>query len=230
MRILGLIPARGGSKGIPGKNIKLMGGQPLLKYTIDSAKRSKFLSNLILSSDDSEIIEVAKLLNLEVPFIRPESLSRDSTPSLDVLKHALKFYADQGQTFDAICLLQPTTPFRKEGLIDEAINTFIKKEYDSVISVREIPSDFNPHWAFEDHAGTLKIATGEVAPITRRQELPKAYHRDGAIYLTKAEVILNSNSLLGNKIGFIDTTDQEYVNLDTMEDWKMAEEILKKRS
>ena len=230
MRILGLIPARGGSKGIPGKNIKFLGGQPLLKYTIESGKRSKNLFNLILSSEDSNIIEVAKSLNLEVPFIRPESLARDTTPSLDVLKHALKFYADKGQTYDAICLLQPTTPFRKEGLIDAAIETFMTGDYDSVISVRKIPLDYNPHWAFEDHGGTLKIATGEATPITRRQELPKAYHRDGAIYLTRAEVILNSSSLLGNKIGFIDTTDEDYVNLDTMEDWKNAEEILKKRS
>lgn len=230
MRILGLIPARGGSKGIPRKNIKKLGGQPLLKYTIDSGKRSKCLSKLILSSEDSGIIEVAKSLGLEVPFVRPGDLSRDTTPSLDVLKHALKFYAEKDENFEAVCLLQATTPFRREDLIDEAIQKFNDGDYDSVISVREIPAEFNPHWAFEAHDGSLKIATGESTPITRRQDLPKTYHRDGAIYITKTEVILNSNSLLGDNIGFIDVSAQDYVNLDSMEDWKKAEEILKKRN
>jgi CMP-N,N'-diacetyllegionaminic acid synthase len=230
MRILGIIPARGGSKGIPGKNIKLLGGKPLIKYTQDSAMKSKNLIRVILSSEDSTIIEIARKMGLKVPFIRPEEFSRDNTPSIEVIKHALRYFSDQGENYDAICLLQPTTPFRNDKLIDEAILKFIDGEYDSLISVREIPPEFNPHWAFEDNEGTLKIATGEIDPIKRRQELPKAYHRDGAIYLTKTEVILNSNSLLGNKIGYIDTTGQDYVNLDTPEDWKRAEEILKNNS
>jgi CMP-N,N'-diacetyllegionaminic acid synthase len=230
MRILGLIPARGGSKGIPGKNIKLLGGYPLLKYTIDSANRSEYLSRLIISSDDQSIIEVAKSLNLEVPFVRPKGLAEDATPTITVLKHALNFFSANGEYYDAVCLLQPTTPFRGEGLIDEAIEKFKKGDYDSLISVREIPIEFNPHWAFEDHGGTLKMATGEGDPIARRQELPKAYHRDGAIYLTKSNVILKNDSLFGNKIGYVDTTHQDYVNLDTIEDWIKAEDILKNRN
>ena len=230
MRILGIIPARGGSKGIPGKNIKLLGGQPLIKYTVDSAVNSKNLTRVILSSEDPSIIETAKKIGLEVPFVRPEEFSRDNTPSIEVVKHALHYFSDQGKNYDAICLLQPTTPFRRDKLIDEAIGKFIMGGFDSLISVREIPSEYNPHWAFEDHEGTLRIATGENDPITRRQELPKAYHRDGAIYLTKVEVLLNSNSLLGDKIGYIDTTGEKYVNLDTPEDWKRAEKILKYNS
>ena len=230
MKILGLITARGGSKGITGKNIKILGGTPLIAYTIKSAKTSKYLAKIALSSDDEKIIEVARKQDVEIPFRRPVELAGDNTPSLKVIQHALRFYKSNNENFDAVCLLQPTTPFRKEGLIDEAIEKFRSGEYDSVISVREIPSDFNPHWAFEEEAGQLKIATGESFPIPRRQELPKAYHRDGAIYLTKACQILEKNSLLGKNIGFIDTTADDYVNIDSMDDWERAEALLKKRS
>lgn len=230
MKILGIIPARGGSKGIPGKNIKILGGKPLLEYTIDSALNSKSLTNCILSSDSEEIMKTGKKLGINVPFVRPHEFAADDTPSLEVLKHALSFFVENNKYFDAICLLQPTTPFRENGLIDKAIEEFEKGGFDSLLSVREVPHEFNPHWTFEERNGKLQIATGEKEIISRRQELPKAYHRDGAIYLTKTEVILDSNSLLGSKIGFIDTTDQDYVNLDSMEDWKKAEEILKKRS
>ncbi|NJY63637.1 acylneuraminate cytidylyltransferase family protein [Salinimicrobium sp. CDJ15-81-2] len=223
MKILGLIPARGGSKGIPGKNIKPLQGKPLLQYTFESARDSKKLSKLILSSDDPEIIAVAERIGLEVPFTRPAALAADDTSSLEVVQHALNFFAQKGENFDAVCLLQPTTPFRRPGLIDEAIGKFISGNFDSLISVRKVPPEFSPHWVFEEVNGRLKIATGETEIITRRQELPKAYHRDGAIYLTKTEVLLEQNSLYGRNIGFIDTTGDPYVNIDTQEDWEEAE-------
>lgn len=229
MKILGIIPARGGSKGIPKKNIKLLGGIPLLEYTAKSALASKFLSRVILSSDDSEIIEVAKNLGIEVPFIRPENLSQDDTPSLSVIKHAIEFFETKNEFFDAICLLQVTSPFREEDLIDRSIQKFESEDLDSMISVREVPTDFNPHWIFEKDAnGHLKIATGEEKIISRRQELPKAYHRDGAIYITKADVILKQNSLYGSSIGYIESKIELYVNIDTPNDWQVAEEIIKK--
>ncbi len=226
MKILGLIPARGGSKGIPGKNIKLLGGKPLLQYTFDAAKNSKLLNKVILSSDDGDIIQIAKQLELEVPFKRPEHLAEDSSSSLGVVKHALNYYLDKGIQFDAVCLLQATTPFRKPGLIDECVLKFQDNNFDSLVTVREVPEEYNPHWVFEEHEGCLKIATGEKEIISRRQDLPKAYHRDGAIYITKTEVLLNENSLFGKKIGFIDTSASPYVNIDVPEDWRKAEDLL----
>ena len=228
MKILGLIPARGGSKGIPGKNIKLLGGKPLLEYTVEAAKASKLLSRVILSSDDKEIIAVAEHLDLEVPFIRPSNLALDNTPSIEVVKQALKFFEEKGEKFDAVCLLQVTTPFRKHELIDRAIGKFIKGNFDSLISVREVPAEYNPHWIFEEKEGMLKISTGENEIISRRQELPKAYHRDGAIYITRTSEILQNDSLYGNNIGFIDTTGSPFVNIDEPADWEFAEELLKK--
>jgi CMP-N,N'-diacetyllegionaminic acid synthase len=226
MKILGVIPARGGSKGIPGKNIKILGEKPLIAYTYDSVKESKLLSKTILSSDDHKIISVAETMGLETPFIRPGRLAKDTTPSLEVILHALNFFQNQNVNFDAVCILQPTTPFRKIGLIDCAINKFNEGNYDSLVTVRKVPAEFNPHWVFEQKRGTLEIATGEKKIIPRRQELPPAYYRDGAIYLTKTEVLLKKRSLYGENIGFIDTSDSVYVNLDTMEDWNKAENIL----
>ena len=226
MKILGLIPARGGSKGIPGKNIKPLHGKPLLQYTFEAAKNSKLLLKVILSSDDPEIISAAEGMGWQVPFTRPAALATDDTPTLDVVKHVLNFFARKGKEFDAVCLLQPTTPFRKYDLIDEAIQKFISGRFDSLLSVREVPEEYNPHWIFEEKDGQLKVATGEENIISRRQDLPKAYHRDGAIYLTKTEVILEQNSLYGKKIGFIDTTGDPYVNIDTPEDWEKAKRLL----
>ncbi|GAB2778918.1 acylneuraminate cytidylyltransferase family protein [Salinimicrobium soli] len=226
MKILGLIPARGGSKGIPGKNIKPLDGKPLLQYTIEAAKRANLLSRIVLSSEDEEIITAAKRLGLEAPFQRPKELAGDSSGSLEVIEHALQFFSDAGEKFDAVCLLQPTSPFRRENLIDDAVNEFIRGGFDSLLSVREVPEEFNPHWVFEEENGGLKIATGEKEIIPRRQELPKAYHRDGAIYLTKTNVIKDQNSLYGKKIGFIDTTGDPYVNIDAPEDWEKAERLL----
>ena len=202
----------------------------MLQYTFEAAAASRLLSKVILSSDDQEIINTAEKIGLEVPFLRPEELARDETPSLDVILHALDFFEGKGEKFDAVCLLQVTTPFRKTGLIDEAISKFSEGNYDSLVSGREVPAEFNPHWVFEEKNGSLQIATGESEIISRRQELPKAYHRDGAIYLTKTAVLKGQNSLYGNNIGFIDTTKDAYVNIDTKEDWEKAERLLSRNN
>lgn len=227
MKILGLIPARGGSKGILGKNIKLLEGKPLLTYTWESANKSRLLSRIVLSSDDKEIIKVAETIGLEVPFERPSSLAQDDTPSIEVIKHALKELKNEGEEFEAICLLQPTTPFREEGLIDRAIEKFISGNYTSLISVREVPHQFNPHWVFEEKEGKLKIATGEKVVISRRQDLPTAYYRDGSIYVINAAMLAKQNSIYGEKVGFIKQEGSPNINLDDLEDWVAAENYLK---
>lgn len=229
MKILGLIPARGGSKGVPNKNIKLLAGKPLLQYTSDVALKSSLLSKVILSSDDDTIIEVAKNLGIVTPFKRPASLAKDTSPTLPVILHALAFYETQDIYFDAVCLLQTTSPFRSVTFLDEALQTFIRKDCDSLISVLEVPHEFNPHWTFKaDKQNHLKISTGEQEIISRRQELPKAYHRDGSIYITKTSVLKEQNSLFGNTIAYIESSREDYVNIDTIDDWKCAEKMVLK--
>ena len=228
MRVLAIIPVRGGSKGIPGKNIKHLGGKPLLEYTWDVASKSKMLSKVILSTDDDKIIEVAKRLGITIPFKRPSSLSHDKSPTLGVVKHALEFYKSKGEIFDAVCLLQVTSPFRTVSFLDAAINKFIKAKTDALVSVLEVPHEYNPHWTFKANKNNeLEIATGEKQIITRRQDLPKTYHRDGSIYLTKTNTILNDNSLYGNSLSYVVSNKETHVNIDTFEDWERAEAICK---
>lgn len=227
MKILGIIPARGGSKGVPRKNVKLLGNKPLLQYTSEVALASGLIDTLVLSSDDDEIIEVAKNIGVKVPFKRPETLAMDATPTLPVIVHALEYFKNLGQEFDAVCLLQVTSPFRTTEFLNRAIKTFIKKGTDSLVSVQQVPHEFNPHWVFEvKENDTLEIATGEEEIITRRQNLPISYHRDGSIYLTKTAVVLNQNSLYGKSIAYIESPKEWYVNIDTMNDWKKAEDLL----
>lgn len=230
MRILAVIPARGGSKGVPQKNIKLLGNKPLLFYTAERALESSFLSKVILSTDSEEIASIGRELGLEVPFIRPSELAKDTTPTIQVLQHAIDFFETQDVFFDAICILQPTTPFREKGFIDVAIEKFLQTQVDTLISVLAVPHQFNPHWVFvEDGMNILKIATGDKTIIPRRQELPKSFYRDGSIYLIKKEVIMQQNSLFGEKIGYVESNAENFVNIDTVKDWELAEQIIKSR-
>jgi CMP-N,N'-diacetyllegionaminic acid synthase len=226
MKILGLIPARGGSKGVPKKNIKLLGKLPLIEYTINSAKESKFLTEIIVSTDDEEIAIAAEVAGYKPPFIRPEEFAQDTSTSLEVIQHAIDFFESQNIFFDAVCLLQPTNPFREKGFVDNAIEKFIASKVDSLVSVLEIPHEYNPHWAFEESQnGLLKIATGDSKIIPRRQDLPKAFHRDGSVYITKTAVI-KSGSLYGNSIAYIESDTKFHVNIDTLKDWEKAEKLL----
>ena len=229
MRVLAIIPARGGSKGVPGKNIKLLSGKPLIEYTTEVALQSKLLTKVAVSSDDDKIIEVAKNTGVEVPFKRPSNLSEDATPTLPVIKHALAYYKNIGEEFDAVCLLQTTSPFRTVEFLDQALEKFITSNTDSLVSVKEVPHEFNPHWTFKlNEQGNLKIATGENEIITRRQDLPKSYHRDGSIYITKTSVLVTQKSLYGNSIAYIENSNNEHVNIDTIDDWSKAEIVVNK--
>jgi len=134
MKILGLIPARGGSKGIPRKNIKPLGGKPLIAYSIEAGLKSRYLDKVLVSTDDEEIAQVARQYGADVPFIRPAELARDDTPTLPVIQHALRFLADKGETYDAVCLLQPSSPFRTPAFIDAAIEKYVRSGADSLVT------------------------------------------------------------------------------------------------
>jgi len=226
MRVLAIIPARGGSKGVPKKNIKVLGKLPLIEYTINAAKESQYLTEIVVSTDDQEIAIASELAGLKPPFLRPTDLAQDSSTSIAVVLHVLEFYEAQNIFFDAVCLLQPTSPFREKGFIDAAIQKFYSRQSDSLISVLKIPHQFNPHWAFEEAIdGNLKIATGENNIISRRQDLPNAYYRDGSVYLTKVSV-LKTGTFFGKKISYIESNPEFYVNIDSMEDWEKAASLI----
>lgn len=228
MRVLGIIPARGGSKGVPRKNIKLLCGKPLLAYTAEAALAAKRLTKVILSSEDTEIAAVGRELGLEVLFMRPGRLAADDTPTFPVVVHALKEMEKLGEEFDAICLLQPTNPLRRSEDIDACIELLEHSGADSVVSVLPVPIEYNPHWVyFESGTGELRLATGEDQPIARRQDLPKAYHRDGSVYVTRIGVRGKFKNLYGETVRGFEVAANRSVNIDTFEDWKRAEAILK---
>ena len=228
MRVLAIIPARGGSKGVSGKNIKLLGGKPLLQYTVERANESHLLTRIVLSSEDASIIATAEALGLEVPFIRPATLASDQAKSIAVVQHAVAYFEAKGEFFDAVCLLQPTSPFREKGFIDAAIEKFIQTGVDTLLSVLPVPHEYNPHWVFEENEiGNLFIATGEQEIISRRQELPKAFYRDGALYITKMKYI-KEGTFYGSNMGYIESNPDLHVNIDTLSDWEKAENKIEK--
>ena len=227
MKVLGLILARSGSKGIPNKNLKVLGRIPLMEYTIESALASEKLQDLVLSTNSQIYADFAVSKGVLVPFLRPAELALDTTPSIEVLVHALEQMTALARQYDAVCLLQPTHPFREKGSIDKAIDQFIQSGADSLISVLPVPHEWNPHWIFEpNNEGYLKLATDEEEIIRRRQDLPPAFFRDGSIYITKTEVILQSRSLYGKKIAYVQNDPRYYVNIDTQQDWEKAEQKL----
>jgi len=229
-KVLGIVTARGGSKGIPGKNLTLLRGRPLLAYTAEAALAASTLFHTILSTDDEAIADVGRSLGLEVPFKRPPELATDDTPTLPVLQHAVTFLESQGREYDAVCLLQPTSPLRRPEYIDGCINLLFEREVDAVITVLPVPHQHNPHWVyFQDESGTLRISTGETEPIPRRQELPAAFHREGSVYVVRRDVLMESNSLYGTTLLGYPVEADDSINIDDLTQLQRAEELLQLR-
>jgi CMP-N-acetylneuraminic acid synthetase len=231
MRVLGLIPARGGSKGIPRKNIKLLAGKPLLQYTAEAALSATRLSRVILSTEDQEIAEVARRCGLEVPFTRPKELSLDETPTLPVVQHAVNWLEERGDRFDAVCLLQPTNPLRQSADIDGCIDLLESGDFDAVVTILSVPPEYNPHWVYFKHEGdVLSLSTGESGPISRRQDLRPAFHREGSVYVTRRDVVMEQNNLYGRRLGGYLLDDGTSVNIDDLDDWVRAEVLVSSAS
>lgn len=231
MKVLGLIPARGGSKGVPRKNIRLLAGKPLLAYTAEAALAAKRLTRVILSTEDEEIAEVGRNCGIEVPFLRPAELAQDATPTLPVVQHVVQLLEMQGEHFDAICLLQPTNPLRRAADIDGCIELMESTEADTVFTMLAVPAEHNPHWVYFRNAdGSLHLSTGEATPIPRRQSLPPAFHREGSVYVTRRDVLMLRNSLYGERVLGYELDPTLSVNIDTLADWAKAEQLLSQRN
>jgi CMP-N-acetylneuraminic acid synthetase len=223
-RVLGLVPARGGSKAIPRKNARKLGSRYLLHYTADAAYKSDCLSRVVISTDDAEIAEIGRQCGLEVPFIRPADLARDDTPMIEVAKHAIAALAAAGQEFEALCLLQPTSPLRSAETIRRCVMSLWESNADSVVSVRPVPAEFNPHWVyFLDQENFLRISTGESEPIPARQLLPPAFHRDGSVFVVRTNVLMGTDSLYGRRAVGVLSPPSEACDLDTLEQWEELE-------
>ena len=223
MKILVIIPARGGSKGIPHKNIKPLNGKPLIYYTIDEAREIVGDDDICVSTDDPEIIKCVEDYGLKVPFVRPEELATDTSGTYEVLLHALNFYEKQGRHYDVVLLLQNTSPFRKAEQIKEALALY-NDNVDMVVSVKECAA--NPYYCVfeEDNNGFLHVCKGD-GNIFRRQDAPKVYEYNGAIYIMNAEKLKTTHMhKMQKRVKYV-MDDLSSFDLDTMWDWQMAESI-----
>lgn len=223
MKPLVIIPARGGSKGIPGKNIKLLGGIPLIQYTLEAAKALFPKEIICVSTDDLEIKKCVEKLGFKVPFLRPSELATDSSGTYEVLLHAIEFYENNGYYPDTLILLQPTSPFRNSKHIEQAINLYTS-EIDMVVSVKETKA--NPYYNLfeEDSGGFLKKS--KEATFNRRQDCPAVWQYNGAIYIInikslKDETISNFKKIRKYVMDEISSHD-----VDTLLDWKLSEILI----
>jgi len=219
-RYLGLIPARGGSKGVPRKNLRTLGGRPLIGWTIDAARGSRRLDRTIVSTDDAEIAAVAEALGADVPFLRPAALATDEATALDVVRHAL----EQVPGYEVLVYLEPTSPFRSAADIDEAIEAFEQAGAPTCVTVRlatEIPD-----WMF------YRAPDGRIEPLVptgaahRRQDARQSVVLNGCVYVAQIDRLLETGSFMGpGTVGVLMPADRS-IDLDTLEDFAAAEAAL----
>lgn len=222
MKILGFIPARAGSKGVPGKNRRLLNGMSLVERTFRVACESGVCDRIIVSTDDMSVMALARKIGLDIPFIRPAELSNDKTPMLDVLRHGVGALELTGYRPDAVLLLQPTSPLRTAEHIREAVSLF--QNADSVCSVAEVPRTLSPHCVMRIEDGWLKNFLDEGVQVTRRQDAPPAYVREGTVYLVRRDVLMEQGSIYGDRC--VPMHVQHSLSIDTEEDWGEAERRL----
>lgn len=231
-KIIGIIPARGGSKGIPKKNIKLLNDVPLINYTIKIALANQHIDKVLVSTDDSEIAEVARTCGAEVPFLRPSVLAQDDTPDLPVILHALEWLKeDQDYTPDIILFLRPTTPFKTNDIIDNCIQLLNDDpKASSVRTVHRAEGINHPFWMYKDENTYLKpfITDIDLAQYYQRQLLPDCFKINGVVDALRPEVIISSNDLYGDKIRFIEIDETKAVDIDTPLDFAFATFLINK--
>ena len=226
-RILAIIPARSGSKRLPGKNIKLLNGKPLIQWTIEAALKSTYIDEVLVSTDCDEIITLANKLGGLAPFKRPKELATDTASSVDVALHALSFVESLGEKYTYVVFLQPTSPLRNEKHIDEAIETVLRNNLESCVSVCE--AEHSPLWCSKVSSKTNKMDFSNMRGLVncRSQDLPTFYRLNGAIYIINCDSLREKNQLflLNNCTPYI-MSQESSVDIDNKLDFIVAEAVL----
>jgi CMP-N,N'-diacetyllegionaminic acid synthase len=231
-RVIGIIPARGGSKGIPGKNVALLAGKPLISWVWEAARQSKMIDEIVLSSDDDEIISVSRSLGIPVPFRRPSELASDESLVVDVIYHAITWLKEQqGKEFDYICLLQPTAPMVETNDYDRVIQKAIDYDADTVICVypcdQQHPSIM---FTLNEEGGAQWFLETVDNRMSRRQDLPSVFIRSGLAYVFKTSLILEKRALYGEKIFAVEVpSERGMIDINSPFDLKLAEFLIQDR-
>jgi len=225
MSIVAIIPARGGSKGIPNKNINLLNGIPLITWTINSALKSKLIDRVIVSTDSEKIKEIAIASGAEVPYLRPCKLASDESTTESAIVHMLEFFNTEKYITDIVVLLQPTSPMRSDGIIDKSIEYFLETNADSLFTAVRCSQ-----FIWECGGDILPRAFYDFKKRPRRQDNIKNQYflENGSIYITKKELYINENNRLGGKIVMFEMRDNELTEIDTKEDWEQLELIMRR--
>ena len=224
--VLALVPARGGSKGIPDKNIRPLVGHTLLYYAAQAAAASGVVERMVLSTDSTQVAEEGRLAGLEVPFMRPAALAQDDTPMLPVIEHAVKELTDSGWEPEIVVLLQPTSPLRTGSHVRDAVQALRETGADSVVTVVELPRHLSPDYVMKIDADRLVPFLPEGARITRRQDTRPAFVRDGTAYVFWTKTLRRTRSIYGDHCHPLVIPPHESITIDTPDDWDAAERRL----
>lgn len=226
--MLGIIPARLGSKGVKNKNIRILGDKPLIAYTIEEAIKSNIFEDIIVSTEDDKIANISLKYGAQVPFIRPKDLANDNSKTIDVIKHSINFMKDEGKEYNEVMILQPTSPFREAIHIIEAYKLFFKKDANFVLSVCKC--SHSPLWMNKIDSGLRmdNFIKNEVKNL-RRQELEPYYEINGAIYIAKINELFKENALIGKKSYAYIMTREDSIDIDTELDFKFCEFLVSKK-
>ena len=228
MKSIAIITARGGSKGLPGKNIKELNGKPLIAYSIEAAINSNMFNKIIVSTDSEEIAEVSRKYGAEIPFIRPAELATDKSDSMDTLIHALDFYKENGEEFEYVMKLQPTSPLRTAQDIIDAFGIIEEKNGDSVISVSKCKHP--PLWSnIIPLDGNMRNFIRPEVKGKNRQELEIYYELNGLIFLSKIEKLIETRDWFGEKCYAQIIESERAIDIDDIIDFKLAEILVKKK-
>lgn len=222
LRALAVIPARGGSKGVPRKNVRAVGGKPLIAWTIEAAQGSKYLDRVVLSSEDDEIMRVAAAHGCEVPFRRPAALAEDDTPGIEPVFDALARLPG----YDLVVLLQPTSPMRSSADIDRALELCVEREAPSCVSVA--PAAQSPYWMFTMDETRLRPLMGAALP-ERRQQLPAAYSLNGAVYVARIDWLQASRTFVAEGTVAHVMPPERSIDIDDEIDMRLASLLLAER-
>lgn len=226
-KVLALIPARGGSKGLPGKNIRPLCGKPMIAWTIEKARKSRFLDEIMVSTDSAEIAEIARTYGASVPFLRPAELASDTASTLDVVIHALDHLGKEGKTFDWLVMLEPTSPLREDDDIDHMLQSLLARqdEWDAIVSVGEV----------HEHPSIVKrIENGRVMPFCpsvpltfRRQDNEKAFFPYGVAYISKIPSLLSQRTFYPERCGSYQIKRYQCYEVDDLHDFTCIESIMR---
>lgn len=225
--VLALIPARGGSKGVPDKNTRPLAGRTLLEYAVAAAKSSAVIDRIVLSTDSDRIAAEGRRVGLDVPFVRPADLARDDSPMLPVIEHALGALEQDGWVADIVVLLQPTSPLRRAEHIRDAVRQLRDSGADSVVSVVELPRHLSPDYVMRVDGGRLKPFLAGGKDITRRQDARSAFARDGTVYAFWTRTVRETHSIYGRDCRPLVLSAADSITIDTQSDWAEAERRLR---